>query len=132
MTKRAPAQWHGADMKEFDLQKFVVALLRFSGVPALLWYAVPNGEARSKRTGAKLKAMGVKAGVADFAITLPGGRQHFLELKTAASALSASQRAFRALCEANGTPYAVARSSGEAETILASWGALRSAERRVA
>ena len=51
--------------REDALQKSVAKLLDHSG---LTWFHPANGEARSAITGAKLKAMGVKAGVPDIMI----------------------------------------------------------------
>ena len=112
-------------MNEFLLQKFAVSLLRFNAAPGVLWFHCPNGESRSARTGAKLKAMGVRAGVADLIIVRPGGLVYFLELKTAKGSLSIAQRAFRDACEANGVPYSVAYSPERVEAVLRGWDVLR-------
>lgn len=103
----------------------VVTLLRFTAHPATIWYHAANGEARSPRTGAKLKRMGVRRGVADICLVLPDGRAGFLEIKTDSGRLSPDQKAFRDDCERSGARYAVVRSVDEAEQILRSWGALR-------
>jgi len=111
-------------MSEFDLQRFTVQLLTFKARRTCMFFAVPNGEYRSKRTGAKLKAMGVRAGVADFALTLPGGHSAYLELKSDKGRLSPEQRAFREAAEAAGAFYAVASTPEQVQEILAGWGAL--------
>lgn len=116
-------------MSELALQKFAVTLLRFNAAPGVIWFHPPNGEARSARTGAKLKAMGVKAGVPDLVVVRPGGIVYFLELKAPKGSLSPAQRAFRAACEDNGIPYAVAVTPEAVETVLRGWGALRSVSR---
>ena len=54
--------------REDALQKSVAKLLDHSG---LTWFHPANGEARSAITGAKLKAMGVKAGAPDCMIFHP-------------------------------------------------------------
>jgi hypothetical protein len=101
----------------------IVQLLRFTAtVP---YRHVPNGEARSPRTGAKLKRMGVQAGVADFHLTLPGGITGWLEVKASDGRQSSEQKAFQAAEEAAGARYAVVRSIDEARAVLASWGAVR-------
>ena len=112
-------------MTELALQKFAASLLRLNAAPGVLWFHCPNGESRSARTGAKLKAMGVLRGVADLVIVRPGGLVHFLELKTPKGSLSIEQRAFRDMCEYHGVPYAVAISPERVETVLRAWGALR-------
>ena len=112
--------------KEHGLQKTVVQLLKLDGVRGLIYYHIPNEGQRAARTGAFLKGLGMLPGAADLAIVLPGGRAAFLELKRGVKEeTSDDQDAFRDLCAANGTPYAVARSYDEARTILWGWGALR-------
>lgn len=125
MTYHAAARTAPRPAREDDLQRYVVQLLKLCADRRLVWFAVPNGEARSKRTGAKLKAMGVRPGVADFAFTLPGGRSAYLELKTATGRPSPEQRVFRSDAEAAGALYALARSPEEVEAVLSAWGALR-------
>jgi hypothetical protein len=68
---------------EQELQRAVVQLLTYAAVPGLIWYAVPNGGWRSKIEAAIFAGLGVKPGVADIALVLPGGRAAFLELKSA-------------------------------------------------
>lgn len=111
--------------REEDLQRYTVQLLKLCGVRELVHFHVPNGEARSKVTGARLKALGVRPGVADFAMVLPGGRAAFLELKTPTGRASPEQRVFRCDAEAAGALYAIARTPEEVEATLAGWGALR-------
>jgi hypothetical protein len=113
------------DDYEYHLQYFVTQLLKFNAAKGVIFYAVPNGEYRSKRTLAKLKGMGVRAGVADIALVLPGGKAAFLELKSLRGYPSPAQRVFRADVEATGALYAIARTREEATLILAEWGALR-------
>jgi len=133
MTKMARSELYWKRRKEsldytgseFELHKFVVQLLRLTARPGVIHYAVPNGEHRSPRTGARLKAQGVLPGVADLVIISEGGQAYHLELKRADGRLSPDQRAFEATCAALGAPYAVARTPDEARAILAGWGVLR-------
>ena len=48
-----------------------------------LLFAIPNGELRSKATGGRLKAAGVKAGVPDICLPVARGHYHalYLEMK---------------------------------------------------
>lgn len=108
-------------MKEDDLHKAVV---RFIGIaaPHLLVFHPANGGFRNVREAAKLKAMGVRAGVADLAITLPDARSAFIELKTKAGRLSPHQAEFQSTCDRLGIPYAVCRSIEEVAATLRGWG----------
>ena len=108
--------------EEQDLHRAVVELLTWAAVKGLVWYHVPNGELRPGRTGAILAGMGIRPGVADFALVLPGGRAAYLELKSRKGRLSPAQEEFRAACLAAGALYEVARSSDEAIEVLRGWG----------
>ena len=77
---------------EFELQAVVVALLRFRARAGLFWFHPPNGEKRSPRTGARLKRMGVVAGVPDL-VLIWQKRAIGLELKAEGSYQNAEQRA---------------------------------------
>jgi hypothetical protein len=116
---------------EFTLQKFVVQLLRLSAYSNVVWFAVPNGEHRSPRTGAKLKAQGVIPGVADLVVVVKG-HAHFLELKTERGRTSAEQRAFAEKVADARALYAVARSPEAARNILEIWRAIPGASGSVA
>jgi hypothetical protein len=107
-----------------QLQVHVVGLLRYCGRRDVVWFAVPNGEWRTPAAGARLKAEGVVAGVADIALVI-GGRAFFLEFKVGRDRLSPEQLAFREAAVAAGAVYEVARSPERARDILNSWGALR-------
>ncbi len=111
--------------RELTLHKAVVQLLKISAARGVMYYHVPNGESRSNRTGAKLKAMGVLPGVADLSFVLHGGRAAFLELKAPKGRLSDDQRAFRDVVVGQGALYAAADDLEQAQSILASWGALK-------
>jgi hypothetical protein len=112
---------------EQPIHEGVVQLLRFTAAPGVVWYAVPNGEYRDVRTIGKLKAQGVRAGVADLAFVLPGGRAAFLEIKASDGRQSDTQLAFEADVAATGALYAVAKSIEQARALLAEWGAIRGA-----
>lgn len=111
--------------REFDLHLFAVQLLQFSAAPGVVWFHCPNGESRSPRTGARLKRMGVRRGVADICLVLPGGVAAFLELKSVNGRLSADQRRFREDVEATGGKYIVANSSDAVADALHNWRAVR-------
>ena len=111
---------------EADLQAAVVELLQRFACDDVIWFAVPNGEKRSKATAAKLKKMGVLAGVADLVIVLPGAFIKFLELKADKGKPSPAQIAFSERCGAIGATYVIARTPEEAIEHLWMWGALKS------
>jgi hypothetical protein len=122
--KAAPAR-DPRPSSEFELQRFVVQCLQFNRRAGVIFYHCPNGESRSKRTGAKLKAMGVLPGVADICLVLPGGASAFLELKRPDGRASVEQRLFRSECETSGAGYAIATNPEEAVAVLLRWGALK-------
>lgn len=87
---------------------------------SLLLFAVPNGGRRDRTTGAKLKAEGVVAGVADIILLVPSNGYHglLIELKTATGRQSESQRAFMAEAEKQGYLYVVVRSVDDFVNVI--------------
>lgn len=79
---------------------------------ARLLFAVPNGGARDRVTGAILKGEGVVAGVADLILLVPSKDSHALciEMKTRKGYQSDSQKQWQADVEKHGYRYAVCRS----------------------
>lgn len=77
-----------------------------------LLFAVPNGGRRDKITGAKLKAEGVVAGVADLILLVPREWMHGLciEMKTPSGRQSQQQKHWQNLVEKQGYRYIVCRS----------------------
>ena len=98
---------------EHDLQAACVRWFRYRH-PALArcLVAVPNGGRRDAVTGARLKAEGVVAGVADLLLLVPRGGFHGLcvEMKAATGRQSGAQRLWQAEIERQGYRYAVVRS----------------------
>lgn len=94
------------------------AAMQSSAHPALrLMFAIPNGGARDSRTGAMLKAEGVKSGVPDIFLAWPSGGKHglFVELKAGkAGRVSEAQSSWLASLEALGYGCAICRSLDEA------------------
>ena len=95
--------------------------------PEWFYYHVPNGEERPKRAAAKLKRMGLIAGVADFAFIDPNGCARFMEIKRPSErySLSEDQINFQAFCSRTGVPYVVVCATDEAIRVLSEWGALK-------
>jgi hypothetical protein len=120
ITRRDPRQ-ETEDM----IHKGAIQLLRMAAHPSLIFYHIPNGEARSAITGAKLKALGTLAGAADLGLVLPDGRAAFLEFKTRTGRQSPEQREFQRRVINAGALYAVCRCHEDIVSTLTSWGALR-------
>lgn len=104
------------------LQRQVVSLLNVTA-PNCIWFATTNQRGtRSRAEMGILKAMGVRAGVADLVFVLADGRAAFIELKAPDGRQSPAQALFQADCEFHGVPYAVCRSLPEVQGTLAAWG----------
>ncbi len=114
-------------MKERELHSFTADLLRRAVRPGVLWLHIANEGARSPRTGAYLKRMGMRPGAADFLI-VRYGHAYFLELKTAKGRLSPAQDAFRWDSFDAGCPYAICRTPEAVQKTLEEWDVLRSVE----
>lgn len=96
-----------AKMSEAALQTHVCKLLTAYARPEVCWWACPNGEQRSARTGQRLKQQGVKAGAPDLMFVI-GGKFIGLELKTEIGVLSSKQLTFKEDLERAGGFYHVA------------------------
>lgn len=99
-----------------------------SGYPDLrMLFAVPNGGARSKATGGKLKAEGVRPGVSDYIALVPRNGFHglVLELKTAKGVVSKEQNAFIAAARIAGYRVEIARGWAEAWEVVCSYFGIR-------
>ena len=104
MTLREHIDWRvprarAWDRSEHDLQVAVVncAMAYASTYPEiLLLHAIPNGDWRGPRVAAKLKAEGVKPGVADLFLPVKRGEFSglYIELKRAGGTPSPEQWAF--------------------------------------
>ncbi len=99
--------------------------IQIRGDKRVIAYHCPNGEARSKATGSRLKAMGVVAGVPDLCFILTDGRPAFLELKRIGGKMSPAQIDFAARCDVLGVEIATAYTIDQALSILAAWGVLK-------
>lgn len=103
---------------EEDLQRATASLL-FYCRPQCPWFAVPNQRGTRKRFEmAVLRAMGVRAGVADLIFLSVG----VIELKAGKGQLSPAQEAFREECAAFSVNHAVCRSIDEVIATLRLWG----------
>jgi hypothetical protein len=109
---------------EQSIHERVWAVYQAYKAPGAILYHIPNGEKRGPRVAAKLKRMGVVAGVPDFQC-IARGRVSFLELKRARGRVSTVQSEFCGEAYANGVTTFVARSAQEAVECLQSLGVLR-------
>lgn len=107
---------------EAVIQATVVQHLEARGRPDMFWFHVPNGEHRHAATGAKLKKMGVKAGVPDLIIQLPSGT-HYLELKRNRGRISAVQSVTKVQIERAGGHWRIAYGLDDALRALEDIGA---------
>jgi len=114
---------------EFQLHCAVADTLKRWSAPNWLWCHYPAGEWREDVTAARLKRLGVKAGISDILLFPPAGASephvHCLELKRRGGKLSTPQAEFALWARLNGYPFAVADSYEAAIGILKNWGALR-------
>jgi hypothetical protein len=84
-------------------------------------FAVPNGGARSVRTGQRLKAEGVLAGVPDIFLAAPRGSSHglFVEMKRVhGGTVSKPQKLVMARLMAAGYACRVCRGFAEARDVV--------------
>lgn len=102
---------------EFRLSCVVNDTLRLRGKEGLHFFAVPNGEARSAKTGARLKRMGVKAGEPDY-VLIWKGRAIGLELKERGGRQSPEQRAIEQEWTLAGGMYRCVKGYDEAMAFL--------------
>jgi hypothetical protein len=114
---------------EDSIQMAVCLHLRYRGVPGLVWFHPPNGGKRDAREAQRLKATGVRAGVADL-IFLHAGRAFALELKTPKGRATAAQIAFMDDWRAAGGEAAIVHGLDEAIDQLELWGLIRADARR--
>jgi hypothetical protein len=91
--------------------------------------AIPNQSNRHISNAVKMKAEGVRAGVADLLFMTHGGRSAWMEMKTRTGSLSKPQREFRDRVLILGFPWALCRSVDEALKVLTEWDLLKPAYR---
>ena len=104
---------------EQQIQRAVVDYLRLlENLGELYVFNVPNGGWRSKAEAGILKSLGVRAGVPDLVLLLPGGKIAFIEIKAPGGRLSAAQKAFKNTAEYFGCPFLEARSVDEVERFV--------------
>lgn len=113
--RRKPVQ------RELGPHKAIMRFLDLALPPEYRAFHVPNGGARDARTGAMLKAMGVKPGVGDVMIVGPGSWAAMLEIKPAKGGLSHAQRGWAEWALEHDFSYALVRSVGDVQVVLHDW-----------
>jgi hypothetical protein len=128
MTRRQSppaAQRFHLGLTEHDLQVQCVRWFAWQ-YPALdgLLFAIPNGGHRNKATAGRLKAEGVRAGVADLFLAVPFCNELeaffglFLECKLPQGRQSEEQKIFQARITARSYQYRIFRSLEEFQSII--------------
>lgn len=120
--KFTPAQLAKAD----DEESHQIAIMCWAAdnvikYPALRWlFAIPNGGKRDKITAARLKAQGVKAGVADLFLMSAkcGYNGLFIEMKVGDNRLAEEQISFGADALLQGYQYRVCYTWEQAVAVL--------------
>jgi hypothetical protein len=103
--------------EEEILQRSVMQFLAVALPPDAVAFAVPNGGLRSPREAARMKGMGVVAGIPDIAIVYRS-RAFFIELKGTRGVMSAAQRAMADKLNYCGANVMLCRSVDECEAAL--------------
>lgn len=117
---------------EDAIQKAVVAHLRQRGAPGLVFWHTPNGaQLGGKRNakgiaiqGARLKGLGVRAGVSDI-IAVHDGNIFALELKAPGGRATEAQLEFLSDMDRAGAFCCVAEGLDRAIAVLEGWNLLR-------
>lgn len=108
---------------EESLHRDCVSVLRVYEARGLLSYChCPNGGYRTKAEAGVFSALGVRAGVPDLLVFLPGGRSVQIELKAGRNGLTAAQKAWHATMKLLGHRISVCRSVDELMLILSGAG----------
>lgn len=104
---------------EQALQQQVAAYLNL--IPDLVWWHVPNGGGRSKVEAGVFKSMGVKPGVPDLHMILPGGKLGMIELKAGKGRASPAQQAFIDAAQEAGAQVFICRSLEDVAATVSRW-----------
>lgn len=102
---------------EDQIQKYVVAALRASARPDVVYWHTPNDAKRSWGNVSRLKAMGMLAGIPDL-ILCRNGETFFLEIKASGGRLSDNQKNIHAKLAATGFPVMVGYGQDECLSFL--------------
>ena len=106
---------------EARTQAAVVEWIRLVA-PQLIAFHVPNGGYRTPAEAARMKWVGVLAGVPDLVVLGRDGQSWLIEVKAEHGTLSAEQRAMRDRCTALRIPFVVAKSIYDVRRAFEIWG----------
>lgn len=98
---------------EDDLQRATAQAYERMFASRIVAFHCPNGGKRDKVTAAKMKAMGVMPGVADWVVLRRQRPAGLIELKTEDGRQSKEQMVFQARAEESGCEYRVVRNLRE-------------------
>lgn len=115
---------------EHKIQVQLLDYLRFAARPEIYYFAIPNQGNRHILNASRMKAEGVRSGVADLCFMLPNGLVGWMEMKKPGGQMSDTQKAFRDRCLMLGHHWALAKSVDEALEALTKWDALKPAYRK--
>ena len=90
--------------------------------PDLIAFHVPNGGLRTKAEAARMKWVGVLAGVPDIVVLGLDGRCWLIEVKGPGGSLSPEQCVIRDRCVAMRIPFVVAKSIDDVRLAFGLWG----------
>lgn len=105
---------------EDNLQGLCFDWLRLAR-PDVFAFAIPNGGKRAAREAARLKRLGVTAGVADIGVLLDRGEVGFIELKVPPNTLTDAQEQFRDECRGRAIQWAECRRFEEFQDVINAW-----------
>jgi hypothetical protein len=106
---------------EAKIQHSIMEWIR-TVAPELLTFHCPNGGFRTKSEAARMKWVGVLAGIPDIIVMGRDGRCWTIEVKTERGVLSPEQRAIRDRLIAMRIPYVVAKSIDDVRLAFKHWG----------
>lgn len=102
--------------EEAKLQFEIVKKLQEMGI---YFFSVPNeANGRSQMQQMRMVSMGLRSGVSDMVIMLPGGKVLFFEIKTPIGKQSPQQARFEEKCKALGFEYYIIRSLSDVDKAL--------------
>jgi len=114
---------------EADLQGATVKYLTYALPPGVLWTATLSGAHLGQAQRVKAKQAGLRRGLSDFVLAVPGKGPFFIEMKPPRGQKVGKHRAYRSLTDeqeawaaAVGARWATCHSLEEVEAALKRWG----------